>query len=364
MNTKHRYLASSLQKLTCTLTLVVVLFLVVTVVPKTHAQNINSFIIDSFDAKYILGKDDKDVSTLDVKEKITAIFPDIDQNHGILRAIPMSYRDQDLGLDIKSVRNENGQDIRYSTSEENNNLVLKIGNPYEYVHGRQVYVIDYKMKNVIRFYDNHDEWYWNVNGTQWQQPMNNVSAHIEFDEDIYKSRKSEVRCYTGMQGSTASNCDIQGVDRQYKTISVSATDMSPGANLSFVVGFEKDTFKPDYEAARKENLRIIIALVVAVGLPLIILVVLIRRWQNIGRDERTESTIVPQYLPPEHLDPVLSDVLLDDRFQSSSVSATIVKMAVDKTLAIHVSGEGKKMEYELEFTRTPDRMTNIETEVL
>ena len=47
---------------------------------KVHAQNVNNFTIDSFEADYYLTKDVKDVAQLKVVEKIVAVFPDFNQN--------------------------------------------------------------------------------------------------------------------------------------------------------------------------------------------------------------------------------------------------------------------------------------------
>ena len=41
----------------------------------------------------------------------------------------------------------------------------------DFVHGAQTYVFTYTLENVTRFFDDTgvDEFYWDVNGTEWQQ---------------------------------------------------------------------------------------------------------------------------------------------------------------------------------------------------
>ena len=48
----------------------------------------------------------------------------------------------------------------------------------DFVHGEQTYVFTYTLENVTRFFDDTgvDEFYWDVNGTEWAQPFGRVTA--------------------------------------------------------------------------------------------------------------------------------------------------------------------------------------------
>src|SRR6266545_923918 len=68
-----------------------------------NAQNLQNFSFDSFDGSYYLDRNGENDSTLQVKESLVAEFPNYDQNHGILRAIPQRYKNHTLSLKNISV---------------------------------------------------------------------------------------------------------------------------------------------------------------------------------------------------------------------------------------------------------------------
>src|SRR5690606_37107142 len=112
---------------------------------------------------------DEKRSHLKITEKIIAQFPNFNQNHGIERALPKKYDGHTLRLKIESVQDQNGKNLKYETSSQNNNEVLRIGDPDKYVQGEQTYVITYSYKDAIKVLGSHDEFRWNTNGVEWSQ---------------------------------------------------------------------------------------------------------------------------------------------------------------------------------------------------
>ena len=166
------------------LRLAVLLFVIAVAVPKIAHANSYSLTITSFKADYYLSKDADNVPIMKVNEVIEASFPEGNVNHGILRALPTSYKGQPLDLKVESVSVVGQTSTPFSTSNSNGNKVLKIGSPSVYVNGPVTYRIVYTLKNPITFYDNHDELYWNVNGTQWDQPFDLVEGVVHIPANI------------------------------------------------------------------------------------------------------------------------------------------------------------------------------------
>ena len=148
---------------------------------------------------------------MEVDEYIEAEFPSYDQNHGILRAIPNKYDSTDLFLNIYSVDHSksptqpNNTAWNYTSYNENDNQVLKIGNADSYVHGVQNYHIKYSLGNFFKSYPSkqnaeYDEIYWDINGTEWEQTFGRISAKIVLPLSLGNSIK-EKACYTGVFGS-------------------------------------------------------------------------------------------------------------------------------------------------------------------
>ncbi|MCA9342907.1 DUF2207 domain-containing protein [Candidatus Saccharibacteria bacterium] len=329
------------------------------------AQDTSNFVINDFSAEYYLSKNDKGIGQLDITETITATFPEYDQNHGIERALPKTYKENSLDLKIDTVTKESGQAWNYTTYSQNDNLVLRIGDADRYVRGEQTYVIKYSVSNVITFYDNYDELFWDVNGDQWGQVFENVSAKLTIDQSILGSTMTEKLCYTGSFGSTESNCTVTEDDG---TVSVYTTEsIGPEQTLSFVVGFQPGTFsKPPVNIL--QVLATIFALVASVLVPVITLFVLLKKWRKEGRDSKGSGIIVPEYAPPKNLNTVLADVILNERLSPKAVTAGILELCIAGYLKIYeVESKkflGKKTDYEIELVKRPDNLAAENQEVI
>src|SRR4051812_8249539 len=88
------------------------------------SAGVDDFYFNSFDADYTLTRDAQDIGRLHVVEHLVAVFPDTDQNHGILRAIPKTYQSHSVHLKVASVTDSSGAGIPYTKSTSNQNLVL------------------------------------------------------------------------------------------------------------------------------------------------------------------------------------------------------------------------------------------------
>ncbi|MEO5627781.1 MAG: DUF2207 domain-containing protein [Candidatus Saccharimonadales bacterium] len=334
-----------------------------------RAQTAQNFKITSFSADYYVGRTSERVPTLKVEETIVAQFPNYNQNHGIERAIPLEYKDQPIDLQIQNITGPDGSPISYTTRKSNGNLVVRIGDADKYVRGEQTYKLIYSLKNQISFYDNHQEFYWDVNGTAWQQNFGSVIARIHIPRQIADQLQDNQLCYSGLAGSKSQACNIvrSTANNEETQIVVSARNLSAGENLSFVIGFNSGTFAVDKAAAKARQIRVLSAVSLAVALPLMTLIWLVTKWRKFGRDPSGRGTIVPEYTPPKDLSPLECDVLLRESFHSSAVSALIIDMAIRKILLIRAVESkkliGSKTEYSIEALKQPDSLTAEEKTV-
>ena len=148
----------------------------------------SDFTFDSFDADYTLSRNDDGTAHLEVVETIVARFPDFDQNRGLLRAIPLVNQGVYLEPDIHGVVDENGEDVYWEQEFDSEFTVLVLGTD-DYVYGPTTYVISYSLDHVVtNFSGEADEFYWDVNGTGWDQPFGRVSAKLTVDESAAETR--------------------------------------------------------------------------------------------------------------------------------------------------------------------------------
>jgi len=309
------------------------------VAPPAHAD-VEDFTFSSFDGQYELSTDADGRSVLTTTETLVAEFPDTDQNHGIIRALVDNYDGHPVDLAVESVTDENGNPREYEEDFEDEFLVLTIQDEDVFVHGEQTYVITYTQHNVTRHFDdnNSDEFYWDVNGTGWAQPFESVSATVFLDDDL-AAASTRFDAFSGSEGVDG-EATAEEFDGGY---TFSATDLGPGENLSFAIGFEPGTFV-ERDGSFFASPLPTLSLVAAIGALLTALVaVLVRRTRLADADGR--GVIVAEYLPPK--ESIQLSALLS-RTVAKSTPAHIVKLAVAGNLRV-LEVPGKKAKYQLEF---------------
>lgn len=317
-----------------------VVFLAVFAQTNMVYAGVQDFEIRDFQADYYLDKDGDGHSTLKTVERISAVFPDYDQNHGIERALPFQYDKHYVSLKIDSIKDESGADLIYSTYKSNDNMVVRIGNSDTYVHGTKVYNIIYSQKDVTKYYSdtNDDEFYWDTNGTQWSQPFGSVTARIHLGDKIKESLNGDMKCYFGSAGSDK-ECQIA---RSGDVITASISDLNPGENLSFAIGFKAKTFS-EYKMTLVEKIEKNITQI-SLLICGFFLIVMIPYRIIIGRGAKGRGTIIPEYLPPKDVDVAMSAYIF--RKTRKWVAATYIDLAVKHKIRV-IQKEKKKFSLEV-----------------
>jgi uncharacterized membrane protein len=303
--------------------------------PRVHAD-VNDFVITNFTADETLSKADPQ-GELHIVEHINVNFHDY--NHGILRAIPNSYKKHRLLLRVNNVTSDPGASGTVSKYTQNNNTVLKIGDPDRTITGAHEYVIDYTLRNVITFYNDHDELFWDINGDGWAQPFEHVSVRLHLPADAQTSRSPV--CYTGTFGSTAHDCAVALVPRQHLLTASTFAPLSGYQTLSIVTGFKKGYFHPStWQESVGEYGPDIAGFLVALLLPLAPAWLL---WFRYGRDPKGKGVIVPEYGPPEGLGPIEVGTLIDFRTDNKDITAAIIDLAIRRYITIIEEKKERKL---------------------
>jgi uncharacterized membrane protein len=305
-----------------------------------HAD-VNDFVVTNFDANYTLTNDDPQ-GELHVIEHISVQFHDF--NHGILRAIPSYYKKHRLLLQINTVTSGSGAPAKYSLSNSNGNTVVKIGDPNRTVTGSQQYTIDYTVRNVIGFYKDHDELYWDVNGDQWQQAFQGVSASLSLPPKLVLGSQKPA-CYTGSYGSTTSDCAVS-ISKQRGTVDVSTVrPLDGGETLTFVTAFKPGYFHP---SGWRDTLGEYSTMLLQFFIPLFVIGGSAGvYWFKRGRDAKGKRIIVPQYDAPANLKPVEVGTIMDFKVDNKDLTATIIDLAVRGYIKIIEQRKERKIRNDL-----------------
>ena len=262
-----------------------------------------------------------DAPPLHTTEHIIAVFPDFDQNRGMIRDLTRVYDGHGTHTEILSVTDESGEPRDFDTEKNGDYLSVTVAVPKgEFVHGEQHYVIEYSQRDVTRFFEDNaaDEFYWDVNGTEWRQPFGQISATLTVDDELVASLNGDASCYRGAMGSTQ-QC---GVIRDGNSFSVDEQDFRPGENVTLAVGFDPDTFaaapRPFQERVPLFGLIGLAGLLTSVGVYL----ASTRRAAKLN----TTRTVLPRYDPPEMLGIAVAGELLGASKQAATV--TLLDFAV------------------------------------
>ncbi len=280
--------------------------------------------IQNFDAHINVDRDGK----IDVIEKIEAHFIGSPW-HGLYRFIPIEYvtpqgLNYTLFLDVKRVFDSNGHTLKFDSSRVRHYRKLKIyvPNADDSVH---TISIEYTITDAIKFFEDHDELYWNVTGDEWDVPIEFASANI-----VLPAGASNIRAtaFTGAYGSRARDAET---DVAANGVDVRTTAPLPyHAGLTIAVAFDKRLIK------EPTTLTVIGRLLRSnwpLFLPLAVFLVMFRLWWTRGRDPRLRP-ITAQYDPPAQLTPGEVGTLVDDSVDMRDITASIVDLAVRGYIAI------------------------------
>jgi uncharacterized membrane protein len=274
--------------------------------------------IQNFDAHISIARD----GTIDVTEKIEAHFLG-GPWHGLYRSIPVEYvtpqgLNYTLFLSVKRVTDSNGHALKFDSSRVRHYRKLKIYVPDADDSVRTI-SIEYTISDAIKYFEDHDELYWNVTGDEWDVPIESARANI-----LLPAGKANIRAtaFTGAYGSRARDAEI---DIAGNGVEINTTaPLAYHTGLTVAVAFDKGLIpEPSALALFGRFLRSNWPLL----LPIMVFCVMFRIWWTRGRDPRLRP-IAAQYEPPDHLTPGEAGTLVDNSADMRDITASIVDLAV------------------------------------
>jgi uncharacterized membrane protein len=274
--------------------------------------------IENFQSETIVMAD----GTIDVTENIQAHFVG-GPWHGLYRTIPVEYAtpqglNYSLFLDVKRISDGSGRALKYETSRERHYRKLKIYVP-DADNSTQTISIEYVVSDALRFFDDHDELYWNVTGDEWDIPIQAASARIILPEGTTNIRAN---VFTGAYRSRAQNAnvDIAGNGVEVRT----REPLRWHEGLTVAVAFDKGFV---HEPSAAGQVALFFRSNWPLGVPLAAFAAMFYLWWTRGRDPRLRP-IAAQYEPPDQLTPGEAGTLVDNSADMRDITASIVDLAV------------------------------------
>ena len=305
-------------------------------------------------------------ASVSVTETITYDFEGASR-HGIFRDVKESYKDklgttENISITDVQVTDARGQDYAFTTSESGGYLHIKIGDPNVLVTGVKTYAISYIAHDVIGFFGDHDEIYWNVTGDQWQVPIDSAGVGVWTSVDSISHA-----CYTGVAGSTASCTSEARRDGTNKPIVLFTTKArQSGEGMTVAVGLPKGVI---VEPTRSDRVIRYIEQNGILAFPFLVLMILLLIWMKYGKDAKGRGTIIPEYDAPEGLSPVAATEIVYQKVRPSDVSALIIRLAVLGSIRIArieqtTFGVFKSVDYEVVKLKEKDDVLSEEDALL
>jgi uncharacterized membrane protein len=290
--------------------------------------------------------------SINVTEKIQVHF--IGSWQGLYRSIPIEYVtpqgfNYTLFVDVKRITDEDGRALKFDSSRERHYRKLKIYVPGAF-NATHTISIEYSVADGLRFFEDHDELYWNVTGDLWDYPIQSASATIQLPAGTTNIRANQ---FTGGYGSRAQDADVQisGNDVEVHT----RNPLRFHEGLTIAVAFDKGFVKAPtafdkFSLFIRSNWPLLI--------PVAALFLMFYLWWTRGRDPRLRP-IAAQYEPPNQLTPGECGTLIDDSADMRDVTASIVDLAVRGFMVIEehdkTSMLGLKHDKDFNFILNKDR---------
>lgn len=253
---------------------------------------------------------------------------------GIFRNLPLTRnlnnRSNKVSYKIIYVK-KNGADEPFREESENSVKKIYIGDKNIILSpGIYDYELQYSTKNQIGFFENYDEFYWNVNGADWDFGVDEISAKVTLPEGADILQNS---CYTGNQGSKDSNCQVNVINS--REISWDAKKLFQEEGLTIAVGFKKGIVLPPPPPTFVELYSVPILL--GIGF-LGFLFVCFSEWRKYGIDHQ-KPTVYPQFNSPHDLSPASIGYLKQEGYKENFVTAAIVNLAIKGFIKIEETEE-------------------------
>jgi uncharacterized membrane protein YgcG len=342
--------------------LLLALALILMPAPRPAWAGVDDFAFDSFAADYTLSRAADGTSRLKTVETLTPVFPDFDQNRGIIRRIPVEYKGVNTHVRVASVTDQNGAPVPYQIDSSGGDVKISVGND-TYLRGRHTFIITYTQRNVISTdaKTGNQEFYWDVNGTQWAQRFGSVAATVRMGSELTARRQPQTLCVAGAGGSTTP-CRTQPATGDDTRFAASTTDLGPEQTMTIGVSFRTGTFTvPIAPASQPWAIGMGAAgILLAIAGFITALIARLRHW----RDAPGRGIVVAQYEPPAGLSVFEAGDLMGAAHSARALTAFILDLAVRGNAHL-IQGRQRLLgtDYDLQLLR-PDGLDDLETKVV
>lgn len=268
--------------------------------------------------------------------------------HGIYRDFPTDYRDRErhryqVGFEVLGATRDGAREDWHSERQSNGVRVYLGDAATRVTPGEHTYTIRYRTNRQLGFFADHDELFWNVNGTGWIFPIDAISATVHLPRAV-PAAELKAYGYTGAQDSRERTltADVHDGGAEY----AATRELHSNENMSIVLEFPKGVIAAPTTAQRvrwwlADNWNILLA---ALGLAAL-WVYYVPVWRRHGRDPKP-GPLVAEYEPPDGDSAAALRYVQRMGYDDTCFTAGIIGLAAKGSL--HIREEARKR-----FVATP-----------
>ena len=297
------------------------------------ASAAGGFNITSYDVNIQVNEN----NTYNVTENITADF--YENHHGIERFIPQQvtasryvneeYESKKYHILVSGIE----ANTPFSSETSDGYYDIRLGDPDVTVTGAQQYTLAYLYDPGDDGYDTFDDFYFNIIGTQWDVPIDNVTFTITMPKEFDTSK---IGFNLGSEGTSGYNPeDLQfSVEGNVITGSVNRT-MYPYEALTIRLELPNGYYVGARENTGPVN-SMVIASLVLLGIGLLLAAIFIRK-------KKPVQTV--EFYPPEGMTSADVGYVIDGLVEDKDVISLLIYWADKGYLEIHQKENSKNMEF-------------------
>jgi len=274
-------------------------------------------------------------STLTVIETIRVLVEGDAIKHGIVREFPTRYKGSwgttaGVGFTVQRVERDGIREPYFIEHASHGERVF-IGSKNRRVSlGEHVYRIAYTTDFQLGFFTTHDELYWNVTGNGWRFPIDKATALVHLPQEI---PLSAVRAegYTGFAGFVEQNYTVRTKDN---TLFFETTALGQYQGFTLVVTWPKGyIIEPSFIKKAYHIFKYNSGIICMIMGILIVLIFYSSAYIRMRKKDRP-GIVIPLYTPPHELAPSAMRYIARMSYDSKTLVAELVNMAVKGFLTI------------------------------
>ena len=286
--------------------------------------------------------------SVDVVETIAVNVEGDEIRRGIFRDIPTQLINPDntrLRSDLRVVEVlRDGEPEPYDVSNIGGGFKrILIGDEDVFLDYRvHTYTIHYTMSRMARYFEDHDELFWNATGNYWTFPIMTATATLSVPDG---ARIDGAIGYTGAPGSTEQAVTVDQTSDN-SVVFRTTRELRAGEGLSAAVKFQKGILvAPEGLTGVGYWISDHRELVFPAFAVLLLLLYNYFAWSAVGRDP-ARGTIIPLFHPPKGMSPALMHYIGNMGFKGSgwtAFTAAIFNLGVKGLVQIDKTGKSLRI---------------------